>query len=220
MSPHFSIHSLFRETRCRLWKLAHIACCLACLLAACDSRERAERDALSKQQSEQIARLTESLQSKEDAVRKENEARPAVSGFAYLTRTSADSIVLRDLEVVLFQPSVDALWHETVKDESTYQSQSEGNDTGSNIVKALFEFDMSLFTMKLTRSHIVGTTRTDTDGRFAIPPAPAGEYLIYAYLKTPLSSVGWLGRIAVKDGETTQFNLTNSSARVILNGSF
>lgn len=61
---------------------------------------------------------------------------------------------------------------------------------------------------------------TDSDGKFSFSKIPAGDYFIYAYLKTPLSSICWVSPIAIKEGETTESNLTNSTARVIVNSSF
>lgn len=137
-------------------KISRLLCLFVFGLAACNSRQPGERDAqieeqrkqiaevsaLSKQQSEQIARLTESLQSKEDSAQQEKNRRPAVTGSAYIMRKSADSTILRDLEVVIFRPAVEALWRDSIKDESKYHTEFKGDSFKK------FSFDLESLTLR------------------------------------------------------------------------
>jgi hypothetical protein len=126
---------------------------------------------------------------------------PAVTGSAYITRGSGDSIILRDLELFICKPSVVTLW------EATYK----GSRTRLQLLNGLVEFEQEL------PKHVVATARTDIDGKFKVTALPAGDYAVFADFSTSSATVCWLIPIKVQPDTPVELTLSNSTAKEIKN---
>ena len=151
-----------------------------------------------------------------------------VAGSAYIVHATGDSIVLRDFQVTLLDPAAEQLWKEKVSDEP----KNSVRTTPNPFARIHFESELREFEqwVEVKRdlggppplapklgSLVIARTRTDVDGKFAFSNVMPGMYIVYAVFRSAASTACWFVPIAVSNGETTHLNLTNSSARAIVN---
>jgi hypothetical protein len=151
-----------------------------------------------------------------------------IEGSAYLVRGNGESIVLRDLQVTLLHPAAKGLWEEKV----THEPKDSVGAKKDYFAKTHFDSDLHEFDLWLDvkrdigdppplaprrESVVIRRTRTDVDGKFAFSDVERGEYIIYAAFRSEASTACWFAPISVPSGGTVHLNLTNSTARVIVN---
>jgi hypothetical protein len=151
-----------------------------------------------------------------------------IVGSVYLVRANGESILLRDFQVTLLHPAAEQLWNEKV----THQPKESIGAKKDYLAKTHFASDLHMFDVWLTAkrdlggaaplapkfgSVVIGQTRTDVDGKFAFSDIEPGQYIVYAVFKSEPSTACWFAPITVAAGGTVQFDLTNSTARVLVN---
>jgi hypothetical protein len=202
-----SVASPKRFPHVKSWSALTTVC--VCLGVACERKDVSN-----------LARATESP-------RTSPKSTGEIAGSAYLVRGNGESILLRDFQVTLLHPAAEQLWHESV----THEPKNSVGAKKDYLAKTNFDSDLHMFDEWLTAkreigepplaprriSLVLGQSRTDVDGKFEFSDIEPGQYIIYAAFKSEPSTVCWFAPITVAAGGTVQFNLTNSTARVIVN---
>jgi len=68
------------------------------------------------------------------------------------------------------------------------------------------------------RQWAVATAKTGTDGKYQTPNLAAGDYVVYALLKTKDFALEWCVGVSVKPGASVQVDLSNdNAARIVIN---